>query len=491
VRRHARVAAFLLLPALLRAQTPAGDHHHRIARVENGLLTANVVAGRPPAGMRLADRMRYYRVPGLSIAVIDGGRIAWARAYGTAGPDGTPVDTGTLFQAASISKPVAAVAALRLVESGRLSLDEDVNARLVSWKVPGSPPAKEKPVTLRGILTHSAGLTVHGFRGYAPDESVPTLVQLLNGERPANSAPVRVDVVPGSQVRYSGGGFSVMQQLLVDVTGRPFPALMREAVLGPAGMGQSGYEQPLPAARAGRAAVGHRADGRPVAGRWHSYPEMAAAGLWTTPSDLARFAIELQRAYAGDGGRVLSPAAARQMLSRQAPEYGLGVAFEGAADSARFSHGGANEGYRAYLVAFREGGRGAVVMTNSDAGGEVAMELLRAVAREYGWPAAGFRPRERPAVDEGPAARRGLAGRYWTARGADTLWLTAAVAGDTLRAALPPVWVAPRPLYRAPDGSYFALEGGPALRFERDSSGTATAVLVELGPRPVRLERAK
>lgn len=199
----------------------------------------------------------------------------------------------TLFQAGSISKPVAALAALRLVEQGKLSLDEDVNAKLVSWKVPGNEFTKEQKVTLRRLLTHSAGLTVHGFPGYAAGAQVPTLVQVLNGEKPANTPAIRVDTVPGRLWRYSGGGYTIMQQLLIDVTQKSFPELMRQLVLEPAGMKHSTYEQPLPPARAGEAATAHDANGQPVKGQFHTYPEMAAAGLWTTPTDLALLAIEL------------------------------------------------------------------------------------------------------------------------------------------------------------------------------------------------------
>jgi CubicO group peptidase (beta-lactamase class C family) len=171
----------------------------RIGRVENGLLPAAVIKGAPPAIMKLAERMEFYKVPGVSVAVINDGRIEWARAYGV--KDATTKDlltTETLFQAGSISKPTAALAALKLVQEGKLNLDEDVNVKLVSWKVPENEFTKTQKVTLRRLLTHSAGLTVHGFPGYAADAEVPTLIQVLNGEKPANTDPIRVDTVPGT-----------------------------------------------------------------------------------------------------------------------------------------------------------------------------------------------------------------------------------------------------------------------------------------------------
>jgi CubicO group peptidase (beta-lactamase class C family) len=359
----------------------------RIVRIESGLLPPVVTVGHT-AGMSLAERMRHYSVPAVSIAVINEGRIEWARAYGVMEAGGaSAVDTATLFQAASISKPVAAMAALRLVEQGRLALDENVNTSLTSWRVEENGHTRSDKVTLRRLLSHSAGLTVHGFRGYAPGDAMPTVVQLLDGVAPANSARVRPDTTPGAIWRYSGGGSTVAQLLMQDVTGVAFPELVHGLVLEPAGMVHSGYEQPLPSSRTASAAVGHRQTGRPVTGRWHVYPEMFAAGLWTTPSDLARLAIDVQRSYSGDHDRILTPAMTREMLTTQAGEYGLGFGITQGDDWLAFSHGGANEGYRAMLFAFADRGQGAVIMTSGDAGSPLIGELLRAIAEEYDWPA--------------------------------------------------------------------------------------------------------
>src|SRR5947199_1476359 len=237
-------------------------------------------------------QMRRRHIPGLSLAVIQDGKIIRAKGYGVAEQGGERwVTASTLFQAGSISKSVAALGALRLVEQGKLALDEDVNAKLNTWKVPENSFTREKKVTLRGILSHTAGLTVHGFPGYAVNGPVPSLVQVLDGAKPTNTAPIRVDILPGSKWRYSGGGYTVMQQMIIELTGKPFPRFMEDAVLGPLGMNESTYEQPLPADKAKLTATGHSRDRSPIKGRWHIYPEMAAAGLWTTASDLARFAI--------------------------------------------------------------------------------------------------------------------------------------------------------------------------------------------------------
>src|SRR5512139_1842453 len=274
--------------------------------MENGLLPAHTIHGRPLRSMNLSERMQHYHVPGVSIALIDRETIS-AQGFGVqqAGDD-SPVTTQTRFQAASISKPVSALAVLSLVQNGTLDLDVDVNTYLHSWQVPENEHTREHKVTLRGLLSHTAGLTVHGFPGYAAGETVPSLRQILDGEPPANTQPVRVETAPGSQYSYSGGGYTVMQLLVEDVTGLPFPAWMRSTVLDPLQMGHSTFEQPLPAHYAEEAATAHYGDGRPIDGKWHTYPEMAAAGLWTTPSDLARFIMELSASYTGKTNRVLS-----------------------------------------------------------------------------------------------------------------------------------------------------------------------------------------
>ena len=370
-----------LLATTMSFAADSGDVESKIQRVESGLLPEHSTPGKTER-MALADRMRHYHVPGVSIAVVNGGRIEWARGYGElqAG-NGRKVDSETLFQAASISKPVAALTAMRLVEMGKLSLDEDVNVKLRSWKVPENEFTKTEKVTLRRLLSHTAGVTVHGFRGYAANEPVPTLLQALDGVKPANSPAIRVDIVPGTQWRYSGGGYVIVQELIEDVTGKPFEDVANELVLRPLGMTRSAYQQPLSDALASNAAHAHDSDGKPIEGRWHTYPERTAAGLWTTPSNLARVILAMQRP-----GKAIQPKSADVMLTVVRDNYGLGFGV-GRADGARsFAHGGANEGFRCTLFGYRDTGRGAVVMTNGDQGGELAAEVLRAISAEYGWP---------------------------------------------------------------------------------------------------------
>jgi CubicO group peptidase (beta-lactamase class C family) len=354
------------------------------------------------------------RIPGLSLAIIQDGKIVKARGYGVTEKNGeTPVTASTLFQAGSISKPVSAMGALHLVERGKLALDEDVNEKLAAWKVPENEFTREQKVTLRGLLSHTAGLTVHGFPGYDAEGPVPTLVQVLDGAGPANTRPIRVDILPGSQWRYSGGGYTVMQQMAIDVTGEPFPRLMQEIVLGPLGMNDSTFEQPLPGEQAKRTATGHYSDRSLVAGKWHIYPEMAAAGLWTTPSDLARFAVGVQGALAGRSEQTLSQGMARQMLTEQKNHYGLGFALEGSGPTLRFAHGGRDEGFDALLVAYAETGQGASIMINANDNSRMISRILEVIARAYHWPDyPSFTPPERPAAEVAEDKLTAYAGRY-------------------------------------------------------------------------------
>jgi CubicO group peptidase (beta-lactamase class C family) len=379
--RKAAVALSLFLggcaprPAVRFAETPASfppDIEARIQRVE--------------ARARLPERMAELRVPGVSIAVVNRGIVEWARGYGVREANTRePVNQDTLFQAASLSKPVTSMAVMRLVQDGRLFLDEDVNVRLRGWHLPPSPAARGLPVTLRLLLSHSAGVSVHGFRGYAAGERVPSLLDVLDGRPPCNSPPIRVELPPGEAPRYSGGGFVIVQQLVGDVVGARFEDVMASMVLAPLGMLHSTFAQPLPDAYGPYAAAGHRDTGQEISGRWFTHPEMAAAGLWTTPTDLSRFIIELQAAYTGRQSRLLAQATARQMLTLQRGSAGLGIMVQGRGAALRFEHGGSNQGFRAAMVGAAYGGQGAVVMANSDAASPILSEVVRAIEEEYGW----------------------------------------------------------------------------------------------------------
>jgi CubicO group peptidase (beta-lactamase class C family) len=371
-----------------RSTSEADAVQRHIARVEHGLAPALIgrVVTNEYYTRSLQRRMQELHIQGVSVAVIHDGRLEWAKGYGVTEVGGQPVTPATLFQAGSISKPVVAVAALCMVEQNRLALDSNVNDKLVSWKVPDSSLAKGRPVTLRELLTHTAGIGVHGFPGYAAGESVPNLINVLDGLPPAHTPPIRIESMPGEQWNYSGGGYTIVQQLIVDVSGRDFPSFMHDAVLIPMGMSVSTYQQPLPAGLRTSAASPFNALGKSVAGGAHTYPEMAAAGLWTTPSDLARFSLGLTSALQGKAGKVLSAEMTRTMLIPGKGNWGLGLEIGGSPKERYFKHGGVNAGYQSVLFVYEDGRDGAVIMTNSDHGSILADEIMRSIATEYHWP---------------------------------------------------------------------------------------------------------
>ena len=384
--RPIRIAAITLSFGLSPVATEA---QHR----DPAAIMARIEAAQTPNrqgwdGLTLQELMQRFRVPGLSIAVIRDGKIHWAKAYGVADVEtGQLVDTGTVFQAASISKPVFAMAVVKLAQDGRISLDTDVNTYLKSWKVPASELNRAQPVTLRSLLSHTSGATDgFGFPGYNPSTPVPTLPQILNGEPPSNVGPVKFGRVPYAGFQYSGGGLTLAQLAISDFVGRPFADFMRETVLAPAGMASSSYEQPISASLAPRAARAHNGQGRRMGAPWHIYPEQAAAGLWTTPSDLARFAIEVQRAIQGPKGAVLTQASAREMIAPTgAGDFAVGLGVQKEGQGWYFSHGGSNWGFQCNLYAHVRKGYGVAMMTNGDAGGIVIREIQSRIAAAYDW----------------------------------------------------------------------------------------------------------
>lgn len=380
-RRIVLLAAALFLPLPVVAQDDAAA---MIARID-----ARQVPDRQGLdNFTIAELMQRFRVPGVSVAVIRDFRIHWARAWGVADVEtGRVADTATLFQAASISKPVTALAAARLVEAGKFTFDTDVNQLLRSWKVPRNERTGPEPVTLRALFSHTSGSDDgFGFPGYNPGVPRPTVQQVIQGEMPSNVGPVLFMRPPFRAFKYSGGGTTIAQLALAEATGMDFAALMRAQVLEPTGMVHSTFEQPLPDSHAPRAARAHNGAGRSMGASWHIYPEQAAAGLWTTPSDLARFLIEVQMAVSGRRNSVLSQAAARELLTPVGVgPYAVGMSVTRRGEGWYFGHSGSNWGFVCNMVAHVRKGYGFVIMTNSDAGGQLMGELEARVAAAYGW----------------------------------------------------------------------------------------------------------
>ena len=332
--------------------------------------------------------LQQFKVPGVSIAIIKDFKIAATFVYGVADVEtGAPVTVETMFQAASISKPVSAMASLKAVQDGRFTLDQDVNTILKSWKLPMGQFANAQPVTPRMLMSHTSGTgDGFGFPGYSPGAPLPTIPQILDGAKPTNLKAVRLERAPLTGFKYSGGAVLIEQLALMDAIGKPFDQIEREWVLTPIGMTNSTFEQPLPPARQTQAARAHNPQGQRGADPWHVYPELAAAGLWTTPTDLARFAIEVQLELAGRSNKVLSQATAREMITPVGVgPYAVGFEIAKRGEGWYFGHGGSNFGFQCDLIAHTVKGYGAVIMTNGAAGGALIQQLRQIIQRQYGW----------------------------------------------------------------------------------------------------------
>ena len=358
------------------------------------LLAASMPAGQAQAptgpidAAELDKLLTQFNVPGISIAVIKDFKIDWARGYGLADAEaGTPVTADTLFQAASISKTVAAMTSMRAVQDGRFALDQDVNTILKSWQLPGGEFTRDRPVTPRALMSHTSGTgDGFGFPGYAPNAPLPTLVQILDGQSPSNRPQVRLERPPFTGYKYSGGAVTIQELALTEAMGKPLVELARDWVLNPIGMTNSTFEQPLPASREKHAARAHGRNGARMGDPWHVYPEHAAAGLWTTPTDLAKFLIEVQKTLAGQSTRVLSRAMMLEMVTPVGVgPYAVGFSVEQQGEGWYFGHGGSNWGFQCSMIAHRLKGYGVVIMTNGDNGGALMQEVRSRIHKAYQW----------------------------------------------------------------------------------------------------------
>ena len=365
---EAQISAVSAQAAIELAQTQLG---------ENGLGTSTV-----------AELMEEFGVPGVSVAVIQDFKIHWAKAYGVADVEtGQLVDIETMFQAASISKPVAAMGVLRAVQDGLFSLDDDINDILDSWTLDGREFTRNRPVTPRTLTSHTSGLgDGFGFPGYDPEQPLPTTVQILEGHELSNVGSVFMEREPLTFYEYSGGGVTVMELALSDVRRRPFVDVLQEGVLAPIGMTRSSYAQPISPEHNQNAARAHDNNGESRGPKWHVYPEHAAAGLWTTPTDLARLIIEVQRSASGESNRVLSQSMIQEMLNPVGVgPFAVGFTVSKVGEGWYFSHGGSNWGFRALMLAHKVKGYGLVVMTNADQGSTVINEISRRIQYTYNW----------------------------------------------------------------------------------------------------------
>lgn len=377
---------FLFLFPVLTASAQSGVLEERIKAVEEGFskVKYSVVGAKP---ISLQDKMEYYRVKGLSIAVIKDYKVDWAKGYGFANvEEGRAVTVNTLFEPGSISKSLNGITLMKLVQDKKIDLKADINKNLKSWKFPYDSVSKGKTISLANLLSHTAGLTVHGFLGYRPGDVYPTIPQILDGIAPANSAPVRSYLEPGKLMEYSGGGTMISELLALDVSGKAYDQLVAETVFQPLGMQNSFFTQPPPPERIPQLATGYNGAGLPIPGKYPVLIEQAAGGLWTTPSDLAKFMIEVQLSAQGKSNRILSERTTQLMLKPyENPLTALGVFIEKPQGHPYFSHSAGNLGFSGKYMASLEDGNGVVVFLNSDAGGMLIEEVVQAVAQAYHW----------------------------------------------------------------------------------------------------------
>jgi CubicO group peptidase (beta-lactamase class C family) len=359
------------------------ETQQKINLVESNLVGPVQIAGETPG--TIIDRMAHFNTIGLSIAVIKDYKIIWAKGYGLSDKAlKIPVTPHTLFQAASMSKSVNAMGVLKLVQSKKLDLYTDINGYLKSWKFSYDSLSKNKKITIANLLSHTAGLSGHGFGGYEKSEKLPSVKEILDGTKPANSDPVRSMYEPGLKSEYSGGGIMISQLIVMDVTHMPYDEYMLKNVLEPLGMTSSTFKQP-PIVKPQLLATAYDESLKELPGKFHIYPEQAAAGLWTTPTELAKFVIELQLAYEGKSAKVLNQSMAKAMLTPyHNNNTALGVFIDSLGENTYFEHGGANEGFRSQYYGSLTGGNGVIVMVNSN-NNDILNEVINSVAKVYGF----------------------------------------------------------------------------------------------------------
>jgi CubicO group peptidase (beta-lactamase class C family) len=477
----------LIVSVLLAAAAPAVAQQHTaadyIARIEGAQ------ADHGPDGigdLTIAQLMERFHVPGVSVAVIRDFRIEWAKGYGVRDvATGEPVDTETMFQAASISKPVAAMAVLKAVQDGLFTLDTDINDILTSWKLDGEGFTKDRPVTPRTLTSHTSGLgDGFGFPGYDPDAPRPTVVQILEGKSPSNVRRIFMERPPLTLEEYSGGGVVLMQLALSDARKRPFADILRDDVLRPIGMANSTYEQPLPPAKDRNAARAHDREGKAQGPKWHVYPELAAAGLWTTASDLARFAIEVQNSAWGRSNRVLSRTTVKEMLTPVGVgDYAVGFTIAKMGQGWYFTHGGSNWGFRCLLLAHMSNGYGLAIMTNADQGGALMAELSRRIQNAYDWdsvqdpaPRGYAPPVEQKAITLPVDVLEQYVGEY---RASDALSIAITLEDGNLHAQ--PTGQQKLTLYAESKDQFFLRTVNAQISFTRDADGNVTEMVVQQG----------
>jgi CubicO group peptidase (beta-lactamase class C family) len=376
------VLFFHCLTAVTAQQQHSKTVNEKIAQVETSLSRGLVIDGK---WFSLADRMKHYNVAGLSVAVIDNYQIVWAKGYGYADKkEDRKVTTSTLFEPGSISKSLNAVGILQLAQQGKLDLYQDINQYLSNWKFPYDTVSHGKKITTAQLLSHTAGLTVHGFPGYQRDSAIATVTDILDGRAPSNTEAVRSYTEPGKEHRYSGGGTVITQQMLTDITKQRYEHYIYEHVLRPLGMTNSSYNQPPAASQRKNLATGYKKNGNEVPGKYFVYPEKAAAGLWTTPTDICKYILEMQQAYQGKSSKLLNQEMVKLHITPYKNNVAMGTFIQDRHGENYFDHTASNEGFSGLFIGGLTNGKGAAIFVNSD-DASVAFELVNSIAQVYNW----------------------------------------------------------------------------------------------------------
>ena len=465
--------ASILMQGCGQAEKYSTDVQSRIKQVEESLPLMIRVEGEGDGKRTIEERMTHYKVPGLSIAVIKDYKIDWAKGYGEADvSEHRKVTEETVFQAASISKSLNAVGVLKLVQDGKIDLSLDINTYLTTWKFPYDDLSKGKKITIANLLSHTGGLSVHGFRGYGPYEPLPTVVDILDGKSPANSDAVRSMFEPGLRFQYAGGGTTITQLIITDITHAPYDEFMSTNVLIPLGMDHSFYTQPPPQTKRAVLATAYRGDGSEVKGKYHIYPEQAAAGLWTNPTDLSKYIIETQLSLEGKSAKVLNQSLTNTRLTPYLDQVGLGVFMSKKGNNEYFGHDGANEGFRCAYMGSMKGGNGVVVMVNSD-NGMIIQEVVNSVLSVYGWDE--FKPITKKIVALTPEQWKSLDGLY-ELEGNKDLHLQFTSANEKL--ILKQLWDGREVTFEAEsEVEFFCRDAVFPLKFTKNADGVSTQVL--------------
>lgn len=357
----------------------------RKAQFEYGIRGKVKFMGEEDHFSSITDKMSDYQIPAVSLAIINNGEIEWSDIYKN--PDFTGeqhLDSVSLFQAASLSKPVTFFAALRMHAAGEIDLDQNIQDYLKEFVLPEGKQTAENPVTFRNIFSHTSGINSGGYLGYEQGLLLPSDLDILKGGAGVNSPAIQVVMPPNETLAYSGGAYTLAELALQDLFEDEFENIMKKWILEPVGMKYSEFTQPLHDSISKQVAKAYSSSGKPIEGGWRNYPEQAAAGLWSNATDMARFLTEIYKAYHGKSA-VFSQSDIQTIISHERDGHVYGFLLNQVGDDVSITHYGGNAGYRTGMTISLKSGNGMVYLINSDNGGDLGNELLLSASQVYNW----------------------------------------------------------------------------------------------------------